>query len=136
MSTLIVNDIEAQSIDFEIIGSGNNGKKYESIEIIENKYDFEKKWKGIKPTPTIDFNKECVIAIYRGQCSSGGHGIRIKKVYEDRGHITIEMVYRNPGVSCRKTWALTNPFILIRLKNKDLNIESEKTIEIYECNYN
>ena len=38
-----------------------------------------------KPTPVIDFNKECVITISRGQCGSGGHGIRIKKVYEDRG---------------------------------------------------
>jgi len=140
ISTFIINDIEAQSIDFEIIGAGNNGEKYENIEIIENKYDFEKKWKGRifsdKPTPVIDFNKECVIAISRGQCGSSGYGIRIKKVYVDRGYITIEMVYRNPGDSCRKYWAITNPFIIIRLKNKDLDIEFEKTIEVYECNYN
>ena len=89
-----------------------------------------------KPTPVIDFNKECVIAISRGQCGSGGHGIRIKKVYEDRGYITIEMVYRNPGESCRVTYGLTNPFLLIMLKNKKLDIEFEKSIEIYECDYN
>ncbi len=140
ISTLIINDIEAQSIDFEIIGAGNNGEKYESIEIIENKYDFEEKWKGMvykdKPAPVIDFKKECVIAISRGQCGSDGHGIQIKKVYEDRGYITIEMIYRNPGDSCRKSSVLTKPFILLRLKNKDLNIEFKKTIEIYECNYN
>ncbi len=140
ISTLIINDIGAQSIEFEVIGAGNNGEKYECIEIIENKYDFEKKWKEMistdKPTPVIDFNTECVIAISRGQCGSSGYGIRIKKVYEDRGYITIEMIYRNPGESCRVYYAITNPYLLIRLKNKDLDIEFEKTIEIYECNYN
>ncbi|WP_430822321.1 protease complex subunit PrcB family protein [Carboxylicivirga caseinilyticus] len=72
----------------------------------------------------------------RGQCGSGGHGIRIKKAYVERGYLIIEIVYRNPGQSCRKTWGLTNPFLLIRLKNNDLDIVFEKFIETYECDYN
>ncbi|WP_430812986.1 MULTISPECIES: protease complex subunit PrcB family protein [unclassified Carboxylicivirga] len=126
ISTLMINDIEAQSFDYEIIGYGIDGKREENIEIIDNKNDFEKKWKRkISPdklTTPIDFNKECIIAISRGQCGSGGHGIRIKDVYEESGYLIIEIVYTDPGENCRVTQALTYPYLVMRLKNRGLDI--------------
>jgi hypothetical protein len=137
LSVLMLNSIRSQSINFEIIGFTNNGNDVKDIEIITNDGDFTRKWKSEvdkrKAILSIDFEKECVVVISRGQCGSGGYGIGVDSIYRDRHDLIVEITYSDPGENCRRTMGLTRPTLLIRVKNKDLPFTFRESTIIKNC---
>jgi hypothetical protein len=134
---LMGSNIRSQSVNFEVIGFTNDGSKYEDIEIISNDNDYSRKWKREVDTSStispIDFDKERIIVISRGQCSSGGYSIGVDRVYLKQHDLTIEFTYSNPGENCRRTMGLTYPTIMIRIKNNDLPLVFLKSTVLRDC---
>ncbi len=83
----------------------------------------------------IDFNNKIVIAVFRGQCPSGGYGIRIKSITQENNECIIEVILSDPGKTCRKTMVLTQPFAIYTMDKPSSNtVLFKEYLEIKNCN--
>ncbi len=64
---------------------------------------------GVGERPSVDFNRDVVIAVAAGQRPTGGYEIVIDRVTQNDGQLTVEVVERTPGPNCMTTASLTQP---------------------------
>ncbi len=64
---------------------------------------------GVGDRPSVDFNRDVVIAVAAGQRPTGGYEIVIDRVTQNDGQLTVEVVERTPGPNCMTTASLTQP---------------------------
>jgi hypothetical protein len=64
---------------------------------------------GVGERPSVDFNRDVVVAVAAGQRPTGGYEIAIDKVTQSEGQLTVEVVERTPGPNCMTTASLTQP---------------------------
>ncbi len=106
--------------------------------VIDNEQEWKELWaqygKNTIPapeTPEIDFEKELVIACFIGMQNSGGHEVIIREVYLDDNTLIIKRDHISPGINCIVTFAITQPYCMIRIPKvsfKDTKFQGE-TIE-------
>lgn len=75
-----------------------------------------------KPVPSIDFDKEMIVAVFAGEKRTGGYVIEITVIEEDRAKQQLRVVYREtkPPAGVMVTQVLTQPYCIVRLKKIDL----------------
>lgn len=64
---------------------------------------------GVGDRPSVDFNRDVVVAVAAGQRPTGGYEIVIDRVTEANGQLTVEVVERTPGPNCITTASTTQP---------------------------
>ena len=64
---------------------------------------------GVGERPSVDFNRDVVVAVAAGQRPTGGYEIAIDRVTQSDGQLTVEVVERTPGPNCMTTASLTQP---------------------------
>ena len=79
-------------------------------------------FKPAKPVPTIDFNQEMIVAVFAGEKPTGGYGIEITAIEQDRARQQLRVRYREtkPPAGAMVTQALTQPYHIVRLKRIEL----------------
>jgi len=75
-------------------------------------------------TPSINYKKQMVLALFMGQKSSGGYGISVNHIQESNSIITVFVNERKPEVMA--TMAITSPFCFVVMKKSDKKIVFEK----------
>lgn len=116
-----------ESIPFENIEknsqSGGTITNKENFIIVEQE-EWSRLWNLLtdrifpKPElPTVDFEKESLIAVFQGQKGSGGYSIEIIEVQKIGNMITIFINESEPGSSCNTTSAMSEPYHIIKLPN-------------------
>ncbi|MDR3612697.1 MAG: protease complex subunit PrcB family protein [Candidatus Obscuribacterales bacterium] len=98
----------------------NSGIKDKRLLCITGEAEWQEFWKehtswlvSAPPAlPTVDIDREVVVAIFAGSYSSGGYAVSIEKVedYEQ----TVAVTYKVIGKGA-ETEAMTQPFIMVRL---------------------
>lgn len=64
---------------------------------------------GVGDRPSVDFNRDVVVAVAAGQRPTGGYEIVVDRVTESNGQLTVEVVERTPGPNCITTASTTQP---------------------------
>ncbi len=64
---------------------------------------------GAGERPSVDFNRDVVIAVAAGQRSTGGHAIAVNRVIRAGQGLAVEVVETAPGTGCMTTQQLTQP---------------------------
>ncbi|MEO8090404.1 MAG: protease complex subunit PrcB family protein [Gemmatimonadales bacterium] len=64
---------------------------------------------GVGEQPSVDFNRDVVIAVAAGQRPAGGYEIAIDRVTQADGQLMVDVVERTPGPNCMTTASLTQP---------------------------
>ncbi len=64
---------------------------------------------GVGDRPSVDFNRDVVVAVAAGQRPTGGYEIQVDRVTQSDGQLTVEVVERTPGPNCITTASLTQP---------------------------
>lgn len=64
---------------------------------------------GVGEQPSVDFNRDVVVAVAAGQRPTGGYEIAVDRVTQSDGQLTVEVVERTPGPNCMTTASLTQP---------------------------
>lgn len=99
--------------------SGYQGKEEKSFEVIKDNYSLEKLYTAINDPqiPKVDFSKSRIVALFLGQRTSGGYGIKVKSVSEkgDKIYVTVEETKPKPGDMV--TMAITNPFTIVKINS-------------------
>jgi hypothetical protein len=70
---------------------------------------------SVPPAPTVDFNKEIVVAVFLGEKPTGGHDIAILSVERVDGTLLISFTEKSPPAGAILTQALTQPFHIVRI---------------------
>ena len=74
---------------------------------------------GVGDRPSVDFNRDVVVAVAAGQRPTGGYEIAIDRVTQSDGQLTVEVVERTPGPNCMTTASLTQPVDVVVLPAAD-----------------
>ena len=68
------------------------------------------------PLPSVDFDREMIVAVFSGEKRSGGYGIEIAKIEEDgaKGQLRVFFRETQPPPGSMTLQALTQPFDIVK----------------------
>ena len=128
-------------IEFTEIKSGLNCN-YNSFTTIEI-YDSKKlntvwanlfaKYDRKPPIPTIDFEKNMLIAIALGERNSGSYSLQVESIIENKNNIKVIIDENKPGPSCITPSVMIYPFQLIKISLPKKPITYVKVLKIKDC---
>jgi hypothetical protein len=112
------------AMDFSLVarGSGSSQATASSdaaaYRIIDNQAAWEAFWSA-RPDPvpqdSIDFSRDIVLCVFRGQKPTGGYGISVTSIQRRGDNITVSLEMSDPAPGSMLTQALTNPFAVYRV---------------------
>lgn len=89
---------------------------------------------GVGDRPSVDFNRDVVVAVAAGQRPTGGYEIVIDRVTQSDGQMTVEVVERTPGPNCMTTASLTQPVDVVVVPAADAkSLSFFERKEIRDC---
>lgn len=103
--------------------------------VVREKSDWEEIWRksqpriysGEKPPPPppppVDFNKQMILAAFRGSCGSTGYSVRISQATETDDRINAIVEYRNPGPEESEADIITYPFSMVSMRQSDKPVD-------------
>lgn len=113
-----------QQLTWETMAGGNQatGVQDRRYELITNREKLTSIWAQAHasqlqapPTPRVDFERETLIAIFMGQQSSGGYGVQVERVTEERGELYLDVRFTEPAAGAITSQALTSPWVIVRV---------------------
>jgi hypothetical protein len=110
----VVNHIAVDNaITFEILKQeAYGGRDNESTMVITSQSQLTGLYKelGWSDVPSVDFEKNNIVALFMGQKNSGGYSIGVKSITIENNIATIKVLETSP--SGMATMALTNPYCI------------------------
>ena len=100
--------------------------------VISTEEEWERLWTLHKSTvspapkvPAVDFQQEMIVAVFSGEKRTGGYGIEIRKIEEDRekGQLRVFFLETEPPPRSMVIQAFTQPFHLVTLQTFDLTVD-------------
>ncbi len=89
---------------------------------------------GVGDRPSVDFNRDVVVAVAAGQRPTGGYEIVVDRVTQSEGQLTVEVVERTPGPNCMTTASLTQPVDVVVVPAADAkSLSFLERKEIRDC---
>ncbi|MBI5153276.1 MAG: protease complex subunit PrcB family protein [Parcubacteria group bacterium] len=80
--------------------------------------------------PAVDFNKETVVVVFRGECSSSGYGIKVIHVVENAHTISVRVKKTGEGGTAT---VMTYPYQIIAIAipfgTKPINVELIRSVK-------
>lgn len=113
----------ANQVSVQTVLKGYQSGVRESVQIVaRSQSEWSALWKRhtlTEPTPptlpTIDFNKEIVVAVFLGEKPTGGHDIEITNVEQRDGGLVVSYAERSPQPGGMVTQAFIQPFHIVRI---------------------
>lgn len=104
----------------ELFSSDQQGRDEEENVIVQNQADLEALFQSVgqETSPSIDFNKNQVVAIFVGTKNSGGYKVAVEKVVEQEGKIVVYKKIQGPENGSMATMALTYPYTIVAVHSK------------------
>ena len=131
-----------KEVNFTVIKGGvNSGYKEKGYIVINNEQQLKKIWNKIfsimippPSVPYIDFENSTLIGVFMGEKPTGGYGIEITKITEQKNKITVDIKEISPAPDCIVTMVLTSPYKIIKINktNKKIKFKIEEVVK--ECN--
>lgn len=81
--------------------------------------------------PVVDFQREMIIAVFSGEKRTGGYGIEIRKIEEDREkrQLIVSFLEIQPPPRSAVIQVFTQPYHLVRLQKLDLPVKFDGLVE-------
>ena len=132
------SNVQPQELKFEVLNTSSNPSlcKMKGIYTFNSRNDLIDLWKEAFNTdivPQIDFNTDMVIAIFRGSCPTLSYSVSVEKIEEKEDIILVYVQYMNPGMNCRQSHAISSPYVIIKTKKTDKQIEFIEYEKIKDC---
>ncbi|HZJ08297.1 MAG TPA: protease complex subunit PrcB family protein, partial [Trueperaceae bacterium] len=111
-------------LTWEVLARGNQatGVSERRYELITNQAKLTSIWARahatqLQPptTPRADFQRETLVAIFMGEQPSGGYGVEVARVTEERGELYLDVRFTEPAAGAITSQALTSPWTIVRI---------------------
>lgn len=127
------------NVSFRLLKEGTNAvtvtdrANYE----IQNQAQLNELWNYIQGTPgaapTINFDKEEVLAVFDGTHASGGFSIDVDHITEKDGVRMMHVVRTIPGSNCVLTDGITSPYQIVAVPKTNLSLSHEDQTITRDC---
>ena len=130
MNTSMNKNYEYSQVSFEtLIEDQMGGYVKEEIRVISDRKSLLEVYGYVnrirKPgfsIPEIDFSKETVIAVFMGEKTTGGYGVIVEDVKEEKGKLVVAIKETKPSPGDMIITVITQPFCVVKINssNKEL----------------
>lgn len=132
---------EPVEIAFSVVTTGqDSGIVTERFEVIKEHSNFTGLWldhaKGLSPAPAqpdIDFSQDMVIAVFLGERTTTGYGIKIAGVEEQRESLMVSVKATLPGVDCEIRQELSQPHQIVTVPRSGKVVTFATAVERVDC---
>lgn len=134
---------EPAAINFVVITTGNNSgiqSDMTSIYKLDTQQSFDEFWaqhsKNLQPpvaAPTIDFNKDMIIAVVDSDQPSSGYEMTIDQLQAVDTKLYIFATRKQPGAGCVNLGMISQPFVMVQVPKSDLIPELRLSTETVTC---
>lgn len=134
---------EPESVNFVVVTTGLNSgiqSSMTSIYKLDTQKSFDEFWtqhsKDLQPptaAPTIDFNKNMVVAVIDADQPSSGYQIAVERLQVVDDKLYIFAIRKQPGAGCVNLGMISQPFILIEVPKSDLIPELRLNTKTVDC---
>jgi PrcB C-terminal len=120
----------------------NTGFNQPADKVVTSKKEFARVWSQVyanfspqPKVPAIDFSKEMILVIAMGQQTSGGHSIRVERIWDNGGERTgVISMGHSPGKGCMTPASMTAPVEIVRLERPRKPIKFYRELLVKDCN--
>lgn len=105
-----------QELPVTVLAQGHQSMQTEErFEWVTQPATFDALWKKAQaaPPPSLDFERDGVVAVFMGERPTGGHSIQVERVALRDGELLVEVLLQSPGSGCLTTQALTQPYQIV-----------------------
>ncbi len=109
-------EIPEEELPITVLAQGQQSLQTETrFEWITDPDGFESLWETTQTgaRPSVDFERDGVIAVFLGEQPTGGHSIRVDRAVLGDDELMVEVVLQSPGPECITTQALTRPYQMV-----------------------
>jgi hypothetical protein len=120
-----MNESEPIALQFSLVSRGSGQSQATGQEIDSPSYRVirsQDSWNAFwnqrpepRPQEGIDFDKDIVLCVYRGQKPTGGYGISVTAVEWRNDAVTVSLELSDPPAGSMLTQALTSPYAIYRI---------------------
>lgn len=104
---------------------------------IENAEQLSELWGYIQATPgstpSVDFTKDEVLAVFDGTHTTGGYYIQVTGVVDENGSRVVQVTRVSPGEGCVTPSAITSPYQVIVVPKSELPLTHEDEAITQDC---
>lgn len=87
-----------------------------------NLWDIVVTWLPKPDFPGIDFRDEMIVAVFQGNFSTGGYGVKITKIIENENFVEIFVEEISPSGGDPVTAAFSQPYHIVKMKRVDKEV--------------
>jgi len=105
-----------QELPVTVLAQGQHSMQTEErFEWVTQPESFQALWEAAQagPQPSVDFERDGVVAVFMGERPTGGHGIQVEQVALRDDELLVEVLLQSPGPECLTTQALTQPYQIV-----------------------
>ncbi|MHA2020705.1 MAG: protease complex subunit PrcB family protein [Candidatus Thorarchaeota archaeon] len=78
--------------------------------------DLHNRSSSVPDLPAVNFSSEVVIAIFQGECQTGGYDTTISRVTQAQNGLNVYIDESHPDPNCGTTQALTQPYHIVKIQ--------------------
>jgi hypothetical protein len=129
----------ASAISIDILKQGTNAfdMTQRANYHIQNQEQLNELWKYVQTsqntTPSVDFTKNDVLAIFDGSHSSGGFSIQVLGIEDKDGIRTVHVRRTVPGPKCSVSEQISSPYQVVLVPKSDLTLSHVDEIVTNPC---
>jgi len=119
-----------EEVFYDVIASGNQALVGSEAQyrLLGGRSDLSSTWADAHASqlsppsvPSVDFERESVLALFLGEKPSGGYGISVEGMSREGGETYADVRFTEPDEGAMTTQALTSPWQLVRILRADVH---------------
>ena len=116
-------EVERSLVPVDLVRGSTSGVMERGVRVMRTQAEFDALWEEhtrlvhpTPPMPPVDFESSMVVAVFMGECMSGGHAVQIDEVVTVPEHddqpagVVVRVTESSPGPDELATMAITSPF--------------------------
>lgn len=113
-----------EELTWEVLSQGNQAVGFDSrtFELISDENTLIGIWNRaygssltVPSLPQADFRRETLVGVFAGSKPTGGYGVQVEAVTEERGELYVDVRFSSPAPGAFTTQALTSPWVIVRV---------------------
>lgn len=124
-------------VPFTKLASGINANVHAQANyVIDSQEKLNSLWNllpGAGPMPTIDFEKNIVVALFAGEQPTTGYDLSVSGIEDSASARTVHVVLNKPAPSCLTGQIITQPYLVLEVSKTDLPLAHTDTETVTDC---